>query len=203
MTRTFLQLMTDLRRISAELLPPHSPVARYSDNEVLRILSFRLFAHAEIEGFVESVAESMVDALSVKNDRNILRPAVRDQILYHHMLTQSYPPRTLVNMPTGQRAQKAIRGVLNAVQDDVGKNNGVSEKDLLKLFLPLGVPIDHFNREWLRSMNELARARGEVAHNSWNRTTTVQQPTPQGERQRLVRPLWGLQGLVRSVQSSI
>ena len=203
MARTFLQLMRDLRRISAELLPTKSPVARYSDSEILRILSFRLFAHAEIEGFVESVAEAMVDALAIKNDQGTLRPAVRDRILQHYILTQSYPPRTLVNIPTGPRAQRAIKGVLNAVQDDISKNNGVSEKDVLKLFLPLGVPIDYFNREWLRSMNELARARGEVAHNSWNRTAAVQQPTPQDERQRLVRPLWGLQELLKSVRSSI
>jgi hypothetical protein len=203
MAPSFRQLSRDLRRISGELLPPVNPLVRYSDGEVLRMFSFRLLAHAEVEGFLESLAEEMVVSLSVKNDMNTLRPIVRERILHHYLLTKGYPPRTLVDLPLGSESQKAIRGVLNNTQNDVEKNNGASEKDVLKLFLPLGVPIAFFDRDWLRSMNDLARARGEVAHNPWSTSVAAQQPSPQDERRRLVRPLWGLKRLAETAKAGV
>ncbi len=188
-------LLKNLRGLSGELLPPVNPTASYSQGEIVRMYAFRLLAHAEIEGYVEDLAEELATALATRNKANRLSAKVTARLLHHTYLADSYPPRSITKRLSPKDSQKAITQSLNSLQAMITSNNGVSEKDVLKLFLPLGVDLSFFDEDWLRAMNELAAARGEVAHRSWITSSTIVQPDPQSERQRLVVPILGLRNL--------
>lgn len=195
MDTDFQDLLRSIRRVSSGLLPTPSATARYSDGEVLRMYSFRLLAHAEIEGFIESLASEMATLLFDRAQRGVLRAAARERLLHHCYLAENYPPRNITRTMLPDAAKKPICALLKNVQGQIEVNNGVSEKDVLKLFLPLGIELSFFDKRWLLAMTGLAQARGEVAHNSWQMASTRQQPSPQEERGRLVVPLLGIRAL--------
>ena len=196
MRSEFRRLLFRIRTVGQVLLPPVSPISRYTNADVVRMLAFRLSAHAEIEGFVESCAADLVADYSAKNKAHRLSRNTQRVLLMHADMRTNYPPLALNLRPSQKRPiEKQIDACLNVVSSCIYTNNGVSEKDILKLFIPLGFETSFFDLTWLDSMHELARARGEAAHKSWLGGVSVQ-PTPQGERSRLVNPLLGLRRLI-------
>ncbi|WP_285635939.1 HEPN domain-containing protein [Lentzea sp. NBRC 102530] len=164
------------------------------------MFAFRISAHAEIEGFIEYCAETLMTHLATKNNAKTLAYSTQKALLLYKDMNKQFPPQSIsFQVPSGGTADK-IRSVLNAVESSIATNNGVSEKDILKLFVPLGVSLNFFEENWLRSMTDLARARGEAAHNSWVSSNTVQQPDPITERSRLVLPLRGIGKLVDELE---
>ena len=192
-------LLAQIRKISRELLPDESPTARYASGEILRMIAFRLSAHAEIEGFLELCSEKLLDHYASRNRAGTLSRYGQRVLLLHSAMRDSYPPRSL-NLRPGTKSpiQKQIQGCLNMQGAIIEGNNGVSEKDVLKLFVPLGFDLHFFDLAWLDSMETLARARGEAAHKSWLGGTTVQ-PSPSVERSLLALPLFGMRQLLREI----
>ena len=159
------------------------------------MLAFRLLAHAELEGFFEFCAETLTDHLSTKNDAGRLKPATQKRLVLHANMVAQYPPKSLT-FALLPKMRTTIKGMLSSQTAAIASNNGVSEKDVLKLFVPLGCEMSFFDHAWLSSLNDLAHARGDVAHQSSNSMSAIYQPTPEAERSRLVRPLWGTKNLV-------
>lgn len=188
----FNELIRRVGTCSKNLLPQVDPVGNYDQGQTYRILAFRLFAHAEVESFLESCAYSIISTFSAANDLDRLPNRIKSHLILHSDMVEHYPPMR-VNYIPNQKDQRRIKGILNAHATVVEQNNGAGEKDVLKLFSPLLFSLDWFDKGWLQSMRELTVARGEVAHRS--ALSTIIQPTPQDERRRLVRPLWGLRSL--------
>ncbi len=195
MRRNYLRLFARIQELSNELLPAVRPTANYTKGEVLRILAFRLSVHAEIEGFLEQCAVDFATYLAELNNAGKLSTGLCGQIVQHKYWCD-YPPKKVSNITTN--AAVVVSNVLNSVQAFAAGNNGVTEKDILKLFVPLGMEIGFFSHSWLAAMNDLARARGETAHASWL-SGGISQPTPNGERARLIVPLLGLRHLVDEI----
>jgi HEPN superfamily RiboL-PSP-like protein len=192
----YLALIRQVRLLSRTLLPPVSPTARYSGSEILQMLAFRLSAHAEVESFLEDCASHLADHYATLNNQNKLSSRVRRLLLHHSGMRDQYPPRSLT-APLPTNVGRKITGILNAQIDAIEGNNGLSQKDILKLFVPLGVEISFFNTAWLDSMDRFARSRGDVAHKSW--LNPSRQPEPREERRLLVAPLLGLRDLIEEV----
>ncbi|WP_139720874.1 HEPN domain-containing protein [Serinicoccus chungangensis] len=195
-------LAPTVRRLS--LLSKHfmpnlnKPVYTPAEEDAMH--AFRLLAHAELERLVEQWAERMNQGLAKANARG-LPVLVAHQVLLHFDQSQQngYPPRHVsaqrVMRQVGRKMPKdRIVSALNAHSSLIERNNGVSQKDLLKLFLPIGVDMSWFNKEhkWLDAMDALASARGEVAHGGLGVRTA---PTPKSERSLLVEPVVGLRRL--------
>nr|WP_284289244.1 hypothetical protein [Angustibacter aerolatus] len=121
-----------------DVLPARSATAAYSDEAIQRIYAYRLLAHAELEGFLEGLATEIVDEFSHKYKTAGLSRSTLERLHHHLALVESYPPRTLSWSPGTAKGKGPIPGLLNTVQAMIDANNGVSEKDVLKLFVPLG-----------------------------------------------------------------
>lgn len=189
----FLALLGHVRECRDRLLPAVNPTASYTDEEVMRMLGFRVLVHAEIESFLESVAIALVDAYNAKL-KTAMPQWAREHFDLHGRLVTKYPPTTLSYSP-GTNEKKQITGLLKQHMLVIEGNNGATERDVLKLFVPLGFSIGFFSRDWLQSMTELGRRRGDVAHNP-SRSVAIQ-PTPEGEKLALVDPIFGLRALAR------
>ena len=62
----------------------------------------------------------------------------------------------------------------------VDSNNGVTERDVLKLLLPAGVLESDINQLWLSTIASFGKARGDAAHQRYARLQ-VQQPLDPGD----------------------
>lgn len=194
-----LALLGRLRGLSAELLPAVSPTARYSNSDVLKMYAFRLLAHAEIESFIEDCASKLQATFSSKNESQTIRASLRNQLILHSEFAEKFPPRTLTVNYSSDDARKKLRASMRSLDSMISGNNGASEKDVLKLFIPLGFDLSFFDRDWLQAMNALAKARGDVAHNALANAVSVQ-PTPEGERALVAAAVAGLRPLVAEAQ---
>lgn len=200
-SKAFRGLVRQVSRCRHELLPVPSPTGTYDDGETLRILAFRLFAHAEIEAFLESTAEALTAALVKRLASGGLPFSLQAHLVLHRRMVDKYPPQSLTYTPDpkdGQRTQNYLAEHVNIIQG----NNGVTEKDVIKLFAPIGMELGAFDRPWLLSMTQLGVRRGEVAHNPVFLSTRIQ-PTPEDELDHLVQPLWGLRGLAGRVDALV
>jgi hypothetical protein len=189
MRSEYRELLKQIRQLAREILPKRNPTARYSREETLRILAFRLFAHAEIEAFLELCAETLRLAYATNNGAGALSRSATYRLIWSSQASLKYPPTSLTKLP--KDVGKTINGILKNHENTIDNNHGVSEKDVLKLLVPLGFELSFFDHDWLISMTDLTVARGNAAHNS-AMNVGADQPTPDGERQRLVKPLWGL-----------
>jgi hypothetical protein len=194
-------LLDTICDLSKALLPEADPRARYSDDAILRMFAFRLSAHAEFEAFLERCADEVVEAYARKIQTNSLSVRVQRLLLLHQGMVNTYPPVTL-SVRTGYQKDvtNQIKNFLSAHQSKIEANNGVSEKDILKLFVPLGVDLSFFKLDWLESMNRLASSRGDAAHRSWILEGARAQPDPKGERELFALPLLGTRHLVDRVE---
>ncbi|GLZ38369.1 HEPN domain-containing protein [Actinokineospora sp. NBRC 105648] len=192
----YRELLSRIRKLSKEFLPKISPTASYRDDQVRQMFAFRLSAHAEMEGFLELCAQELATELAMKNSKGILSKTVAELIVEHKEKCD-FPPMSVTKRP--KDIQDRVNKALNKVQGEISQNNGVSEKDVLKLFVPLGIDIDGSWHPWLNSMNDVSQARGRVAHRSWV-VGGSQIPTPQAERARLVGPLFGMRRLIEEIE---
>ena len=192
-------LLAEVRHLSQIFLEVRSSTGSYSDDDIAKMYAFRLLVHAELESLLEGWALDLNSAISQKNSTAILSVWYKNYLMTHTMLVEKYPPKS-VEIPSGANPQRVINGHLIQHQKLVNENNGVSQKDIIKLFVPVGVSFDWLvnQRSWLRGMDNISRSRGEVAHSGRSLNTSTP-PTPENERRQLVEPLLGLRVLRRKL----
>ncbi|HWC36281.1 MAG TPA: hypothetical protein VG650_15850 [Mycobacteriales bacterium] len=196
-TTDFARLTQRLAALDRNLLLPQDlPLGNYSKAESDAMLGYRLLAHAEIEGYLEALAENAAQrVLAILRSRPLQQRA--EEEIIGHVAKSSYPPRS-VQPPPAKAPSEIIRQEMSQLVNIINGNNGVTEKDVLKMFLPLGIPLAWFDATWLRLMTTFAEARGDIAHNGWANATTTQLP-PSQERAVVRALLPGLNRLTRRV----
>ncbi|MFD4227114.1 HEPN domain-containing protein [Streptomyces sp. NPDC058545] len=192
------KLLEKLRRRTKELeilLPDETTKNLYPRDEQDSMLAYRLLCHAEIEGFIEALVRlAMEEVWDSAKKTNVITPAAQAMIDFKGK--RDFPPTSLRRRPSAPIEQ--LKGIANDVLNRASKNNGITEKDILNLFLPLGVHHGDFDISWLEAMNDLGRSRGEVAHNSWENHTQYD-TTPAKEKDAVGYSMLGLTSLVKFV----
>jgi hypothetical protein len=197
----YRDLVNRISRSAKALLPAVKPTAKYTEEEVLRVLAFRLLSVAEIEDFLETCASGIVTAMERRQSSTGLPATAKIRLLRHMAMVEKYPPTTLTSAPTSADDTR-MGQFLKQHASVIEGNNGASEKDILKLFVPIGFDLQDFDLNWLTSMRELSKRRGETAHKSPATAITIQ-PDPADERQSFATPLWGLRWLARRCDATI
>ncbi|MFF3259358.1 hypothetical protein ACFYWO_09300 [Streptomyces sp. NPDC002932] len=196
------KLLEKLHRRAKELeilLPVETNKNLYPRDEQDSMLGYRLLCHAEIEGFIEALLILAVEEIwgSAKKS-GYITPAAKSMLDFRDKC--DFPPSSLRRRPAPPIDR--LRGVANDLLNRANKNNGVTEKDVLNLFLPLGIDHASFDTSWLEVMTDFGRSRGDVAHNSWENHTKYD-TTPAKERDAVGYALLGLANLVKSVDEVI
>lgn len=192
------KLLEKLRRRLAELeilLPVETAKNVYPRDEQDCMLGYRLLCHAEIEGFIEALVRLAMEEVwdTVKKTGKI---SVAAQAMLDFKDRCDFPPNSLRKSPPAPIDR--MKGIANDVLGRANRNNGVTEKDILNLFLPLGVNPADFDVSWLEVMSDLGKARGDVAHNSWENHAQYD-TTPAKEKDAVGYALLGLTTLVKLV----
>lgn len=152
----YLDLEKRARILSASFLP--SVLLRRTPTPLEEdfTIAFMLMFHAEVENFIEDLASSIFDDLKKRQNtfENLSRLA----------------------RPNCQRIVKEFEHIL-------GKNNGVKEDNIVKLYEWFGFGVSDFNSVdplFLDRMTELGTNRGRLAHKST--IGMSKKPNPNGEK---------------------
>ncbi|MFG5724532.1 hypothetical protein [Streptomyces murinus] len=179
------------------LLPKPTPTNLYTQQEQDKMLGYRLLCHAELEGFFEALTLLAVDEMWPKVKRlQRISPAARDMIDYHEKVI--YPPKKLTLQP--QSEIKTLEAAIQDLTNKVAKNMGITEKDILKLFLPFGLDPSSLDHAWLNALNFLGEFRGDVAHNPWENATYAE-TNPVVEKKAVRDVLDGIPDLINMVDA--
>jgi predicted nucleotidyltransferase len=171
----------------------------------IRTVSFRVLAHAEIESYLEDRA-SEIHGVAWELWKKYRQPSHTLTCLLGFSGVSTFPPaESLTVLSGGQRHYVDIAIPLdkanNVWKDNLRRNNGLRERDVLSLLLPIGVQHSILDQTLLNDLNSFGSARGEVAHTSTVGVTTFFDPKT--EYSRVLQILEALSGLDEALEDQV
>jgi hypothetical protein len=164
------RLLSRLDRLEAHFLPRvFSLTGRYASRQHDYTKAFLLLVHAELESYFEDTARRIVSRAEARYRRKGVCTLVLSRLLVYHHATKD---------DLGPVSQHAVVKAINYYFDHLDKNHGIKEKNLLTIFLPLGVQHADLGSQLVNACNQLAQKRGQFAHASFK---THQQVDPKTE----------------------
>lgn len=160
-SRRYNQLSQRITTIETLYLPAVNASGNYSKKEQDDLRAFLLLIHAELESYFEEISESKVKAVF----RNWKLHRTKSNVL---LALVSFCENAITEQELEVRINKALASYIHKLR----KNNGIKEKNLLEILLPVGIELSAIDSTWLSTMTSFGTNRGEVAHS----TATVQRP---------------------------
>ena len=170
------RLLTRLDKLEAHLMPPaFSLTGRYSPRQHDHTKAFLLLVHAELESYFEDRARRLVTTAEARyQSKGVCTPVLSRLLVYHNAAKDELGPVS----------QNAVSKAINYYLDHLDKNHGIKEKNLLTIFLPLGISHVDLDAQLVAACNQLSQKRGQFAHASFK---THQQVDPKTERDNIRR----------------
>lgn len=173
LSKRLQQLLKRLDALEKHFLPAEFSLSgRYSPEQDDKTKAYLLLAHAELEAYFEDRARNRLDIAHARWQRTGVCTSVLSRLLVHHQ--EDLEPLSAISVT------KAV----NFHLDRLDKNHGIKEKNLLSIFLPLGLGHHDLDTRLVSSCNQLGRKRGQFAHAS---IKTHQQVDPKTERENIRR----------------
>lgn len=183
------ELERRLSELRGHLLPARfEPTGAYSARVLDRARGYRLLAHAEIEACIEDLALDLVTKAYAawELDRRP-RTCLLALVSFYEGKPTPFPetlPAMLSRVTPGFMKDR-IEKAKNAYARNVHENNGVKEKDFLRLLLPIGIQEHELDRTWLATVDSFGSVRGDTAHQSMR----AQQPPDPANELAIVRQI--------------
>ena len=183
--------ITDLKnniiKIESSFLPPQNPMGTYNEQEALSINAYISLVHSEIENYLESEVLQVCD-LSVNqyNSTGTINKVILGLLCFTGLPSIETPDlkncQKIEDYKIDNRVKKARDLFYNKVKT---RNNGIKEKDILSLLLPIGYSLDSLDDLFLAEMNDFGKQRGEIAHTSNINIVTNNQIDPYSTKTRI------------------
>ncbi|QJQ02325.1 hypothetical protein C798_19405 [Herbaspirillum rubrisubalbicans Os34] len=156
-------------QLTAELA---DPLSFTPDTDLLA--AYRLLVHAEIEDFLERKGradlESMARALA--SQKPIIPTVWVYQLANHFAMTLPH------DCPfDDHRFRLAVDAVIKRARETLADNNGIKTAIYLVVCLIDGYRIDEIDHALATALSAFGEARGDVAHKSTNRVTSIRAPS--------------------------
>ena len=130
--------------------------------------------HAELESYFEDRARKLVDEC---------RSTISDARAFARRCSRACSSTiNAAKDELGPVSPHAVSKAINYYLDHLDKNHGIKEKNLLTIFLPLGISHAELDAQLVAACNQLAQKRGQFAHASFK---THQQVDPKTERDNI------------------
>jgi hypothetical protein len=157
---------------------PKTGAEAYSDVELTRAKAFLVFAHAELEDYLEGACKAKAEralaaaemgqitltAISLVGHYGERIPVVRDVAKFterHRGFVRDFPQP---GIDITRAMLSRIKDALSSYFEQCRVNNGVKEANLLPMLLPLGISALIIEPTWLAEMNGFGFDRGAHAH---------------------------------------
>src|SRR5579859_3618769 len=206
-SRRYQQLLVQLNRLRKHFLPVRwNPTGVYSKRKIDYAIAYRIFAHAEIESFIEEILLRVVDEnysrwsaagkpsfvliCLVAASKTGWQDAEAEEL---GMIPMKPPKEKRDDDSIHQWIERAVQ----QYRDIVENNHGVTSQNLKRLLMPVGIAMSDLDLTWLNNMNSFAGQRGFVAHHSRIGVTTL--PDPKTEKDMVENLKLGLKDLDEKV----
>ena len=124
-----------------------------------QLRAFKLLVHAEIESYIE---KSVLEVLNKCINEWKTKKRVTVPLPFLIMFSSSKFEANEKQLTKENR----INQILESFKSVVSSNNGIKEKNILKLIVPLGINYSSIDDTRLTTIDSYGHSRGEVAHNS-------------------------------------
>jgi hypothetical protein len=154
------------------LLPADRPFGGFTATEQDRIHAYVLLAHAELEFFLESLGKDLVARARRISIAGPCAPVISRLIF-------------LKSKSTGQISSatpEAIEAACNFYDSIVDNNHGLKTRNIMRLFMPLGLTHKDLDTFLLANLDAFGKLRGEFAHTSARLTQGTQ---PSSEKKKV------------------
>lgn len=156
-------------QLAAELADPFSFTP---DTDLLA--AFRLLVHAEIEDFLERKGRADLDSMArLFASQNPITPTIWAYQLANHF-GMTLPHECPFN---DGRFRSAVDAVIKRARETLADNNGIKTTIYLIVCLISGYSIEKVDHSLAAALSAFGEARGDVAHKSTNRVTTIRAPS--------------------------
>lgn len=190
-TRRYSTLSGRIGALEKRLLPTPSPTGSYSPKQYDLVRAFVVLAHAEVEYFLEDLANHVLDKVKSRWDATKSAGRCLSALMMYNDKRLSLPSN-LGRQNTADTFDEVAKAAIKKHRDYViQQNHGVKEANILRLYLPMGVLETDLDPVWLAAMNTFGTQRGVVAHTSARRLSSPIDPV--AASQMVANVLSGLQ----------
>lgn len=135
----------------------NAPNIHYTKKEEDNIRAYLLLVHAELEDYFETISRD-----KAKNALNkwLSNNKYNSQIL----LSLSCFVEQTQRIKQQQTVEDKLRQIVGVFCETIKNNNGIKEKNIKELLLPIGIKNTDLNTTWLNTLNSFGSKRGEFAH---------------------------------------
>ena len=159
----------EIESLRAHFLPdPFDPVGTYADASRVQAnaRAFLVLSHAEVESFLEEWAKDIArSAETVWKGKNRVTPPLA--FLLAALAERLAIPDVLgVHQDAPHKFRELTEKAFAKYYKQVKDNNGVREKNLLALFMPLGLPSSAVGATLLPNLDGFGSDRGTHAHHA-------------------------------------
>lgn len=155
-----------LGRSLARLRTHHLGFARrltagYTERQLSQAAAYTVFAHGELEDFLEDWASEILDTIARKGFGLGFSPMLA------HLLAYRRQSLTVLSQVPGNNAWQTEAGsAISGHGTAIRNNHGISERYVCALLMPLGVDVRAVNSILISDLNAFAKIRGDHAHQS-------------------------------------
>ena len=192
-SQEFRTMRTRIRQLRNHFLPKRfDPTGSYSERQIDRARAFRLLVHAEIESYLELISFKTANkAYDAWQAQGIVTVPLISMLAYTETalgkVPEIKPDTAKTDLQT--RIEKSRNSLTSYSQ---ARNNGIRERDILRLLLPVGIREADLDSIWLSTIDSFGKDRGETAHQS-NRVSNP--PDPKNEFDKVEQIVKGLTGI--------
>lgn len=175
----------------------NNPTSSYSQD---MIRTYRILLHAEIEHYFEQLVIYKINQAKIKwHTKNHVSPILLSIISFTECSFPSVPD-SLAEVSSKNdlsfRINKAVNAFINSIEN---RNNGIKEKDIVPIIIPLGLDYGRINQTLLNNLSSYGQLRGEVAHKSYKVTKLINPSDEINTSNLLVTDLKDLDNLIWSL----
>ncbi|OIJ41867.1 hypothetical protein [Massilia timonae] len=211
----FSQFIQSVSQLKIAFLPAAQKTT-YSDSEVVAAKAFLVFAHAELEDYLEQACRMKANKALSELQTNGLTGITALSLMAYCGVATSRPTEIAKYQQTHKNlardfatfASPSTRALLSSLKTAVGvhselcrKNNGIKEANLLPMVVPLGLDPLKIETSWLLELNSFGVDRGAHAHRGLASVKRIDDPY--GASKQLDRIIDGPPGSAPAAGSSI
>jgi len=150
----------------------NNPFSFVPDTDLLA--AYRLLVHAEIEDFLERKARAELDLI----ERTLTGQKPIIPTMWIYQLANHFS----INLPhdcpfDDTRFRTATNAVVKRAREVLADNNGIKTTIYVLVCLICGFSIERIDHTLGAALSTFGEARGDVAHKSTNRVTTIRAPS--------------------------
>ncbi len=167
-TEQYKLLINRICKLKSLYLPSNtSPTGEYDDNDYERVLAFNLLVHAEIEYYFEQSALLIAGLAYDMWDKKQISSKVLLALAVYYDGTYAALPDDIKGNRRNEDINKRIKDAYTRYNHYIRSNNhGIKTKNLLNIFLPIGIQVEDLDENMLTAMDNFGAKRGIIAHST-------------------------------------